>query len=61
MSAPPCTSVGSLVPVPLCYGSFPAGMKREVNPSGVDGSAGGRSVGDDGGRRRVRGYVVGEG
>lgn len=53
--------MGSLVPVPLCYGSFPAGMKREVNPSGVDGSAGGRSVGDDGGRRRVRGYVVGEG
>ena len=33
LSAPPCTSVGSLVPVPLCAGSFPEGARMEQNQS----------------------------
>ena len=59
LSPPPCTSVGSLVPVPLCSGSFPEGTRRELNLSCVDGSAGGRAVGDDGGRSRVRRCAAG--
>lgn len=53
LSAPPCAPVGSLVPVPLCSGSFPEGTGRELDLS-VCGSAGGRAVGDGGGRSGVR-------
>lgn len=53
LSAPPCAPVGSLVPVPLCSGSFPGGTWRELDLS-VCGSAGGRPVGDGGGRSGVR-------
>lgn len=50
-SAPPCTS---LFPVLLCSGSFPEGARREPSPFCLDGSAGGRAVGGDGGRSGVR-------
>lgn len=40
MSAPPCTFVGSLVPVPLHSGCFPGGTRRKLNLPFVDGSAG---------------------
>lgn len=59
LSAPPCTSAGPLVPVPLCSGSFPEGRRWELSLSCVDESAGGRAVGDSGGRSRVRRCAVG--
>lgn len=50
LSAPPCSFVGSLVLVPLCSGCFPEGTRRKLNLPFVDGSAGSRAVGADGGR-----------
>lgn len=61
LSAPPCTSVGSLVPVSLCSGSCPEGARRELNLSCADGNTGGGAVGDDGGRNRVISCAVGSG
>lgn len=51
--------VGSLVLVPLCSGCFPEGTRRKLHLPFVDGSAGSRAVGADGGRSRVRWCVVG--
>lgn len=59
VSAPPCTFVGSLVPVSLCSGCFPEGTKRKLNLPFEDGSAGSRAMGADGGRSRVRWCGVG--
>lgn len=52
MSAPPCSFVGSLVLVPLCSGCFPEGTRRKLNLPFVDGSAGSRAVGADGGKEQ---------
>lgn len=59
VTAPPCSFVGSLVLVPLRSGCFPEGTRRKLNLPFVDGSAGGRAVGADGGRSRMRWCVVG--
>lgn len=54
LSALLCASAGSLVPIPLCSGSFPEDTRREMNLSCAYGSAGGRAVGGNGGRSRVK-------